>query len=202
MSLVRSVLEKYKTHGGLTDTTDTSTSVSSVSDSPRGIQGEKGTSGSSVSESGKGFSDKYSTENKPQKPPGDVLTQLTQGSAGGHYADFDKPEIDRQLNTRHPDADEFPQFAAALQLGRLVLCRRCQHYGGPLEKQLGWCQHHETEAAPDVVSTCRQFEHGFTERHDGRWVQICNAEEIRGTDRHSRHDPERVPSARLVGRGA
>ena len=31
---------------------------------------------------------------------------------------------------------------------------RCRHYGGPFEKQLGWCQHHETEAAPDVVSTC------------------------------------------------
>ena len=57
MSLVRSVLEKYKTHGGLTDTTDTSPSVSSFSESPIGIQGEKGTSVSSVSESDKGFSE-------------------------------------------------------------------------------------------------------------------------------------------------
>ena len=80
MSLVRSVLEKYKTHGGLTDTTDTSTSVSSVSDSPRGIQGKKGTSVSSVSESGKGFSENDFTESKSQKPPGHVLTKLTQGS--------------------------------------------------------------------------------------------------------------------------
>ncbi len=93
MSLVRGVLEKYKAHGGLTDTTDTSPSVSSVSDSPIGIQGGKGTSVSSVSESGKGFSDKYSTENKPQKPPGDVLTQLTQGS--------DQPKAEERRQQLH-----------------------------------------------------------------------------------------------------
>ncbi len=89
----------------------------------------------------------------------DVLSRLRRDKVGilnylaersGHHADFDNPEI--------ADADEFPQFAAALQLGRLVLCRRCQHYGGPFEKQLGWCRYHKTETAPDVVSTCRQFE--------------------------------------------
>ena len=160
MSLVQTVLEKYGTPGGLTDKTDTSPSVSSVSESPRRIQGEKGTSVSSVSESDTGFSESSPTGSKSQKPSGHSLTKLTKGSAGEHYADFDNPEIDRQLNTRHPDADEFPQFAAALQLGRLVLCRRCQHYDGPFERQLGWCRHHETETAPDVVSTCRQFEQG------------------------------------------
>ena len=141
MSLVQTVLKKYGTQGGLTDKTDTSPSVSSVSESPRRFQGEKGTSVSSVSESDKGFPENSSTESKSQKPSGHSLTKLTKGSAGGHS-----------------DADEFPQFAAALQLGRLVLCRRCQHYDGPLEKQLGWCRHHETETAPDVVSTCPQFE--------------------------------------------
>jgi len=72
----------------------------------------------------------------------------------------DKVGIIKYLAERsgHSDADEFPQYAAALQLGRLVLCRRCQHYDGPFEKQLGWCRYHKTEAAPDVVSTCRQFE--------------------------------------------
>ena len=83
----------------------------------------------------------------------------------------DKPEILKYLaemrnglricsDARHPDADEFPQFAAALQLGRLVLCRRCQHYDGPFERQLGWCRHHETETAPDVVSTCSAASYG------------------------------------------
>jgi len=84
----------------------------------------------------------------------EILKYLAERVAGGHYADFDHPEIDRQLNTRHPDADEFPEYAAALQLGALVLCRQCQHYEGPFEKQLGWCRHYETETAPDVVSTC------------------------------------------------
>ncbi len=80
----------------------------------------------------------------------DVLSRLRRSKVG----------IRKYLaeRTGHSDADEFPQFAAALQLGRLVLCRRCQHYDGPFEKQLGWCRYHETETAPDVVSTCRQFE--------------------------------------------
>ena len=87
-----------------------------------------------------------------------ILKYLAERTAGGYYADFDNPEIVRQLNERHPDAGEFPEYAAALQLGRLVLCRRCQHYDGPFEKQLGWCRYHKTETAPDVVSTCKQFE--------------------------------------------
>ena len=87
-----------------------------------------------------------------------ILNYLTERSAGQHFADFDNPELDRQLNVRHPDADEFPEFAAALQLGRLVLCRRCRHYDGTFEKQLGWCRQHETEAAPDVPFRCEQHE--------------------------------------------
>ncbi len=89
----------------------------------------------------------------------DVLEKLRRNKPEilKHLAEMGRP-LRFCSDARHPDADEFPQFAAALQLGRLVLCRRCKHYDGPFEKQLGWCRHHETETAPDVVSTCRQFE--------------------------------------------
>lgn len=99
----------------------------------------------------------------------DVLAKLRQNKAGvlkclaekttsGFYADFDNPEIIRQLDTRHPDEERFPEFATALRLGTLVLCRRCKHYKGVHAQDLGWCLRCEVETAPDVVSTCPQFE--------------------------------------------
>ncbi len=89
----------------------------------------------------------------------DVLSKLRRNKAGilKHLAEISNP-LEFCLDARHPDADEFPQFAAALKLGRLVLCRRCQHYDGPFERQLGWCRYHETEAAPDVPFRCEQHE--------------------------------------------
>ena len=125
MSLVRNVLEKYKTHGGLTDTTDTSPSVSSVSDSPRGIQGEKGTSVSSVSESGKGFSENDFTESKSQKPPGHVLTKLTQGSeAPPIIRGIWRDELEREAGSWWEHISETPErleaYAELVNTARMV----------------------------------------------------------------------------------
>ena len=91
----------------------------------------------------------------------DILSKLRRNKPEilKHLAEISTP-VEFCLDARHPDADEFPQFAAALQLGTLVLCRRCQHYDGPFEKQLGWCRYHETETAPDVVSTCSAASYG------------------------------------------
>ncbi len=52
---------------------------------------------------------------------------------------------------------KWPEFAAALQSGALVLCLRCVHYAGPELDALGHCAAYDTEAAPDAPFWCPSF---------------------------------------------
>ena len=125
MSLVQTVLEKYGTPGGLTDKTDTSPSVSSVSESPRRIQCEKGTSGSSVSESGKGFSENYLDGSESQKPLGHSLTKLTQGSeAPPIIRGIRLDELQAEAGSDWPHISETPErleaYAELVRTARMI----------------------------------------------------------------------------------
>jgi hypothetical protein len=62
-----------------------------------------------------------------------------------------------ELRSRVP-VDMTPMFAAALQTGRLVICRTCGHFAArPSRQPDGWCDlHGETWAA--VPFDCPEYE--------------------------------------------
>ncbi len=157
MSLVQSVLEKYGTPIPATDRTDTSPSVSIVSESPKRFKGKKRTSVSCVSESGGHFEKKTLAQESTQKRPGDPLTKLTEppfGSSESRQISEFCGEPQPRVAITQADLNEFSRYEAVLRTGVLVICRRCAHYKGPHEKALGWCDKLDTDTAPDVPFTC------------------------------------------------
>lgn len=97
------------------------------------------------------YLDRLRALNSENVPP--IGTAIT---AKSPFDSKDSTEGSRISEIETPES-RWPEYAAALASGALVVCLRCAHYSGPPSGALGHCTAFNVEACPVTPFTCGRY---------------------------------------------